>query len=109
MPSLFCLWDFGSPKYLALLLALNFDRCCKLVLSSPPPLLSCCPSQTPFALAISFLFSMAKQNSAKSFFERARARDSENNEDSIIPGTIIVNVGVPAYEVEQWPMEKYSP
>jgi isopenicillin N synthase-like dioxygenase len=36
---------------------------------------------------------MAKQNSAKSFFERARARGSENNKDSIISGTIIVNVG----------------
>jgi hypothetical protein len=37
----------------------------------------------PFVCAVALPFSMAKQNSAKNFFERARAKGSENNKDSV--------------------------
>jgi len=71
-----------SLEYLALLLALDFNRCCKLVLSFflASWLLSLPDS---FALDIFLLFSMAGQNLAKNFFERAWARGSDSNKDSI--------------------------
>jgi len=36
-----------------------------------------------FAYPVTLSFSMTEQNSAKNFFEWARAKDSENNKDSI--------------------------
>jgi hypothetical protein len=36
-----------------------------------------------FAYAVALLFLIAKQNSAKNFLKRARAKGSENNKDSI--------------------------
>lgn len=83
MPSpSFCLWDFAPPNYLALLLALSFDRCRKLVLSFS--LASWFLSFADFLCSYHFLlFSMAKPKSAKGFFDRARARGSEKNKDSV--------------------------
>jgi hypothetical protein len=40
-------------------------------------------SLNSLARTVALPFSMAKQNSAKNFFERARAKGSENNKDSI--------------------------
>ncbi|KAI9752223.1 MAG: hypothetical protein M1835_001112 [Candelina submexicana] len=84
MPSpSFCLWDFAPPNYLALLLALQF-RSLPQAWSLPFSLASWLLSLPDFLCSYHFLlFSMAKLKSAKGFFNRARARGSEKNKDSV--------------------------
>ena len=83
MPSpFFYLYDFAPQNTSLSLFTLNFDRCGKLVVPHP------CFDRTssilyPFTVATLLLVSMVKRNSAQSFFERARARGSENNQESI--------------------------
>lgn len=76
----FRLFLFHTLDYLALLQASGF-RHDKLLLSLLRPIGSCHSQLISYAVAILFL--MAKLNSARNFFERARMKGSESNRDTV--------------------------